>query len=589
MLLARLLMGAIATSAILVGSTAAAQPPATDIRVKIRIPPDLDRAHPDLRAAVETGGAGVIAEPAEFEIRSDRYLPDFTEMQPLVASSNLFLNDSVIRIGKMSAGEVPKVLAGVLGLMQRQKALEILVKRPPDGITFCKANIDDGGSCMAPEMAAFSGEFASSLIRNRGDRPRHVALLQTSADLAIHVIPLNAANATVARIEPGKVLSVPPLQLAGRGRLREFLVVSDQPFDANAFAQPSPFATKPECYGSLYADCIAPVTPIDTNRGWAAIGFTSFSSDEPGPAMGGGVNAARGDADWMVSLYSTVAYAPEEIAKDKLLPPDERKYLAERTPEERAHSCGGTMIAPDLVVTAAHCVATGRFARPNEARLFSDRRVRIGSLRLGRGGETRAVVGVAIHAGYTGEKSGIPNDVALLLLKRDDRIHLAPRALPVATSPAKVGSTVTGLGWGYTQSVAPGTNIMMSQDSELQRNPQILQQAPLEVLSPVTCARRLPGRIKAGMTCLVTPVEVARSGGAQTFSCRGDSGGPLVRDYGSGSEELVGMASWSRGCGYRDTPSVYSDAAYFAQWIALASKRIKAGQVVRVEQPARAR
>jgi secreted trypsin-like serine protease len=291
----------------------------------------------------------------------------------------------------------------------------------------------------------------------------------------------------------------------------------------------------------------------------------------------------------MVELYATRPYTPEDIEADRRLPPEKRQYLAERTPEERAHACGGAIIAPNLVLTAAHCVATGRFLGENITRIFTDRRIRVGSLRMGKGGETRAIIGVAVHSGYSGAGSGLPNDIALLMVKSDERIRLGARPLPIASEAAATGSTVTGLGWGYTQAVAPGANVMMSTSDELQRNPNILQQASLEVLGAPKCQKKLPGRIKPGMICLVTPRAIEARGGPSTFSCRGDSGGPLVRDYGNGGEELVGLTSWSLGCGYQGTPSVYTDVVKFRRWIEAARRAIKPGQALRVAEPARSR
>jgi secreted trypsin-like serine protease len=44
--------------------------------------------------------------------------------------------------------------------------------------------------------------------------------------------------------------------------------------------------------------------------------------------------------------------------------------------------------------------------------------------------------------------------------------------------------------------------------------------------------------------------------------CQGDAGDPLV--YG---EELIGMMSWSFGCGEGKFPAVYTDVTYFGEWI----------------------
>jgi secreted trypsin-like serine protease len=122
---------------------------------------------------------------------------------------------------------------------------------------------------------------------------------------------------------------------------------------------------------------------------------------------------------------------------------------------------------------------------------------------------------------------------------------------------------------------------------DVQHNPQLLQVAPLEVIASADCNHRVQGKWRPGMLCLVTPKAVAASGGAPTFSCRGDSGGPLVRYYGGTGEELVGLTSWSLGCGYKDTPSVYTDAAYFSRWVDAARKAIRTGAVIRIGDPPR--
>jgi len=58
------------------------------------------------------------------------------------------------------------------------------------------------------------------------------------------------------------------------------------------------------------------------------------------------------------------------------------------------------------------------------------------------------------------------------------------------------------------------------------------------------------------------------------FSCRGDSGGPLVRKIGE-VEELVGVTSWSLGCGYKNVPSVYTDVTKYRRWIQAAMQQLK--------------
>ena len=566
-----------------------AAPPATEtaLAVRISIDPALDRQWPGLRSAVAASGAAVVAEQGDYTLAEDRLMPDFVELRPVRDEMSEISGRPPFWLGRASTGEAAQVLAKLLPLIQRQKALLAISERSqPVGVSFCKLDVSPPHECLPPDRAHLIGPIAESRIANSWPAARYVALFSTRPDFSIRSIALSG-DQKVVRLEPGRSLTVPNAGMSNAILSYEVLVVSDRPFDAAVFEQPSPFG-RTGCYSRLSPDCLVALAPLPSSAGFSAI-RQAFFNDEPAPAMGGGMNASRGDADWMVELYATRPYTPEDIEADRQLPPERRQYLAERTAEERAHTCGGTIIAQDLVLTAAHCVATGRFLGENITRIFTDRRIRVGSLRMGKGGETRAIVGVAVHAGYTGVGSGLPNDIALLMVKSDERIRLGARPLPIASQAAAAGSTVTGLGWGYTQAVAPGANVMMSTSDELQRNPNILQQASLEVLAASRCQKKLPGRIKPGMICLVTPKTIEARGGPSTFSCRGDSGGPLVRDYGNGGEELVGLTSWSLGCGYQGTPSVYTDVVKFRAWIEAARRAIKPGLAIRVPEPARSR
>jgi hypothetical protein len=560
-------------------------------KVNLRIAPEVDRQWPDLRAKIVASGVAEMAEPADLLLTNGDELYDYAELDP-VSGSDL----NPVRLGKLTTGEAQAALPGILALLQRQKALIALSgSSPRGGVEACKVEDQHPDKCVADRAALADGARLDTALRNRSGQPRYVAILEASADLAIKVTALRGQQ-SVLRLAPGERLLVPPSSYATPGTSHQIVLVSDKPFDPSPFAQPPSLGSSITCHVRLYPECVATAPPPVSTAGLSGISLPyadqdrAYDTDESTrPAMGGGYPVTRGDADWMVELYSTLPYTPAEIEADKKLPEGERKYLAERTPEERAHACGGTMLAANLVLTAAHCVATGRFLNPNEARIFTDRRVRVGSLRLGRGGETRAIVGAVIHAGYTGQGSGLPDDIALLLVKSDEPVRIGVRPLKVAATTPAPGTTLTGLGWGYMQSVAPGANLLVSMSNQIQHNPQILQQAALEVLGGPACNPRVQGKWRPGMLCLVTPKAVAARGGAPTFSCRGDSGGPLVRNYGSSGEELVGLTSWSLGCGYKDTPSVYTDAAYFSRWVEAARKAIHAGAVVRVGDAANGR
>ncbi|MFJ4918316.1 S1 family peptidase [Streptomyces sp. NPDC088725] len=196
--------------------------------------------------------------------------------------------------------------------------------------------------------------------------------------------------------------------------------------------------------------------------------------------------------------------------------------------------CGGAVVAPTKVLTAAHCVSKDVLGGSENH--VGDLKVIAGRDGLrGTDGKEVAVRSYKVDPAYDPRTNA--SDLAVLTLSEALPANYALEPAQSGDDASAPGTPAEVFGWGDTTGNASYAYALRS--------------APVTVLADSECARAYPGgpggRYDAStMLCAGDP-----RGGHD--ACQGDSGGPLVA-----RGRLIGLVSWGSGCGQAQSPGVYT-------------------------------
>lgn len=214
--------------------------------------------------------------------------------------------------------------------------------------------------------------------------------------------------------------------------------------------------------------------------------------------------------------------------------------------------CGGTLVANNLIITAAHCVTT---TDTESYSIVAGKQKQDPSYKSCNEHHYR-VKKIVVHPSYN--RRNLQNDIALVWVesKYNQSVHftdyIQPACLPNQNSDPstiyKIGQHGTVSGWGLL-------------NEKHKEGSATLQHVSVPIADNVQCKKAYSRLVEMN-----TDVQFCAGNNRGQDACAGDSGGPFVRKI-NGKYVLAGVVSFGKGCARQQYPGVYTKVHSYLPWI----------------------
>ena len=215
---------------------------------------------------------------------------------------------------------------------------------------------------------------------------------------------------------------------------------------------------------------------------------------------------------------------------------EENPYMVALTTPDGFQFCGGAIVAPHKILTAAHCTVD---SQPADIVVVSGRT----SLSQDEG-ETANVTNIWVNPNF--DQGTMVNDSSVLTLDKDLSAAPVTIATPADADLYAAGANSTVLGWGTDESG---------------NTSDVLKKVDVPVTADADCTASYNDQFDPNTMVCAGLAEGGKD------SCQGDSGGPLVGMAADGTLKEIGIVSWGQGCAEPKFYGVYGRVAAMSDLI----------------------